>query len=133
VVRYLIAYAATALVFFAIDFVWLSTMGGFYRSQIGHLMADQPNLAVAGGFYLLYIAGIVILAISPALTSGSWSGALIAGMVMGAVAYGTYDLTNQSTLRDWPLTVTLIDVVWGTVLTGVAATAGYLASRWLAP
>lgn len=130
--KYLIAYAATAVIFFACDFVWLSTMGSFYRERAAGLFLDRPNLAIAGLFYLVYVGGIVFLAVSPALSGDSWTTALLAGLVLGLVAYGTYDLTNLSTLKNWPLAVTLVDLAWGTVLTGVAATGGFLVTRWLA-
>jgi len=131
--KYLIAYAATAVIFFACDFVWLSTMGGFYRERAAGLFLDKPNLAIAGLFYLVYVAGVVFLAVSPALASGNWTTALLAGLVLGLVAYGTYDLTNLSTLKNWPVSVSFIDLAWGTVLTGTAATGGFLVTRWLAP
>ena len=130
--KYNVAYAATAVIFFACDFVWLSTMGGFYRERAAGLFLDKPNLAIAGLFYLVYVGGIVFLAVIPALSGGGWSTALLAGLVLGLVAYGTYDLTNLSTLKNWPLAVTLVDLAWGTVLTGTAATGGFLVSRWLA-
>jgi uncharacterized membrane protein len=131
VLKYIVAYVATAVIFFACDFVWLSTMGGFYRERAAGLFLDKPNLAIAGLFYLVYVGGIVFLAVSPALSGGNWSAALLAGIVLGLVAYGTYDLTNLSTLKNWPLAVTLVDLAWGTVLTGVAATGGFLVTRWL--
>lgn len=131
--KYIIAYAATAVVFFACDFIWLSAMGGFYRERAAGLFLDKPNLAIAGLFYLVYVGGVVFLAVNPALASGNWSTALIAGLVLGLVAYGTYDLTNLSTLKNWPVSVSFIDLAWGTVLTGAAATGGFLVTRWLAP
>lgn len=127
----IIAYIATAVVFFAIDFVWLSSANGFYRSQIGDLLLEKPNLAVAGLFYVAYVAGIVVLVVMPALASGNWVSALLGGLVLGFVAYGTYDFTNLSTLKGWTLTASLVDLTWGTVLTAAAATAGYFATSFL--
>lgn len=129
----LVAYAATAIVFFALDFIWLSSALGFYRERLGGLLLDKPQLGYAAGFYLLYVAGIVALAVGPALNGGTWVNALVAGAVLGLVAYGTYDMTNLSTLRGWSLTVSLVDMAWGTALTATAATAGYLVTRWLLP
>lgn len=129
----LVAYAATAIVFFALDFIWLSSALGFYRERLGGLLLDKPQLGYAAGFYLLYVAGIVVLAVGPALNGGTWVNALVAGAVLGLVAYGTYDMTNLSTLRGWSLTVSLVDMAWGTALTATAATAGYLVTRWLLP
>lgn len=131
---YIAAYGFTALVFFALDFVWLSTMGAtFYKARMGDLMLAQPNLAVAGLFYLVYVGGIVFLAIAPALSQSSWTYALIAGAVLGLVAYGTYDFTNLATLKNWSVSMSLVDLAWGTGLTALAASAGYFATKWLFP
>ncbi|HEX4297662.1 MAG TPA: DUF2177 family protein [Devosia sp.] len=130
--RYVVAYLVTAIVFLGLDALWLTQVAlGMYRRELGALLLDQPNLVVAGLFYLLFVAGIVVLAVAPALNGGSWINALLMGAVLGLVAYGTYDITNLSTLRNWSLTVTLADLAWGTVLSAVAATAGYLAVSWL--
>ena len=129
----LTAYIATAVIFFALDFVWLSTALGMYRAQLGGLLMDQPNLPIAAVFYLLYVAGIVILIITPALREGSWWTVLLTGAVLGLVAYGTYDITNLSTLKGWPWQLSLIDMAWGTFLTATASTGGYLITKWLAP
>ncbi len=123
-------YLATTVAFFAIDFVWLSTMTSrVYQPRLGHLLATQPRLGVAAGFYLLYVLGVVALAVVPGLKEGAALGALWRGALFGLVAYATYDLTNLATLRDWPVDITLIDLVWGTVLTGAVATIGYYAGR----
>lgn len=130
-VTHLVAYAATAAVFFAIDFVWLSTVSaGFYRPRLGTLLLEQPNLLIAGLFYLFYVGGIVYFAVAPALAGGGWSKALIAGLVLGFVAYGTYDLTNLSTLRGWSWPVTFVDLAWGTALTGVAGVLGFFITQY---
>ena len=81
----------------------------------------------------VYVVGIVGLAVIPAVNGGSWTSALLAGALIGLVAYGTYDMTNMSTLKGWSLTLSLVDIAWGTVLTAVAATAGYFVTAWLAP
>ncbi len=127
---YVVAYIVTAIVFFAIDFIWLSKVAlNFYRKEIGHVLLDQPNLAPAAAFYLFYIIGIVYFAITPALASDNWVQALLAGLLLGAIAYGTYDMTNLATVKNWSLSVTVIDILWGAALTGVAATAGFFAAR----
>ena len=124
---YVIAYIVTAVVFLGLDALWLSRIAiGMYRAEIGGLMLDKPNLLIAGLFYLLYVVGIVALAIVPALRDGSWVTAAVSGAILGLVAYGTYDITNLSTLKNWSVTVTLADLAWGTALTAVSATAGYL-------
>lgn len=131
--RFVISYLSTGIVFLAIDAVWLTTMADrLYRPNIGGLLADTPNLSAAVAFYLLYVAGIVVFAVQPALLSGRWTTALLYGAFLGLVAYGTYDLTNHATMRDWPVLVTVADLIWGTLLTGLSATAGMLITRALA-
>ncbi|MCM2458144.1 DUF2177 family protein [Rhizobium sp. CG4] len=131
-VKYLAAYVATAVVFFGLDFIWLSTMTRtFYRSRIGSLLLEQPNLTAAGIFYLFYVAGIVYFGVWPALTSGNWTTALISGALLGMLAYGTYDMTNLSTLKGWSVSMTVVDIIWGTFLTGIASLSGYLVTTAL--
>ncbi len=123
----LIAYAATLVVFLALDAVWLGTIAlGLYRSRLGELLLERPNMAVAGLFYAVYVAGVVFFAVAPALQQGSWSSAVLHGAVLGFIAYATYDLTNLATLRGWPSDLALIDLAWGTLLTAASATGGYI-------
>jgi len=132
--KYGIAYLATGLSFAAIDAAWLSRMGPtFYKSQLGEMMLARPRFDAAIAFYLIYIAGIVFFAVAPAFGHGGtgWKTALGYGAVLGLFAYATYDLTNRATLSTWPWKLTLIDMAWGTFLTGAAATAGYLVTRLL--
>ena len=129
--RFVVAYIATAVVFLGLDVLWLTQVAlGMYRRELGGLLLDKPNLAVAAVFYLVFVAGIVLLAIFPALNGGSWVNALLMGAVLGLVAYGTYDITNLSTLKGWSTSLALIDLAWGTALTAVSATAGYLVLSW---
>lgn len=129
--RYLLAYLGSGVVMAILDAVWLTTVGPrLYRPAIGELLAPRANLRVAVVFYVVYVAGIVFLAVLPAVRENSVLRALTSGAVLGLVAYATYDLTNQATLRVWPLHVTLIDLAWGTFVTTAAALGGYwLASR----
>ncbi len=130
-IKYVAAYLGAGVAFAAIDAVWLTTMADrLYRPVIGPIMADKPNMVAAVAFYLIYLFGIVFLAIAPALKDGQWTRALITGAVLGLVAYATYDLTNQATLSVWSTQMTIIDIIWGTVLTASAATAGYFAASW---
>ncbi|MBS1182732.1 MAG: rane protein [Proteobacteria bacterium] len=126
-------YAAGLISFLALDAIWLGTMvPRLYKPAMGDLVADpfQPVPAVV--FYLIYAAGLAYFAIQPALLSGKWSMALISGAALGFVAYATYDLTNQATIRAWPVIITVVDLAWGTVASGVAALISYLVlSRWL--
>lgn len=127
---YLKSYAFTLIVFFGLDLLWIGLLArGFYFSQIGSLMRDNINYIAAGGFYLAYVGGIVFFAVSPALTDNSWQRAALNGFLLGLIAYGTYDMTNLATLKDWPLPMTLVDIVWGGVITSVSATIGMIIAR----
>ena len=114
------AYGYTLILFLIADAIWLSTMiPRFYRPQLESLLAPTPSFGAAMAFYFLYPIGLIILVILPALQNRySITKALLLSMLHGLVAYGTYDLTNQATLKDWPLIVTLVDTTWGGLLTG---------------
>lgn len=128
--KFLAAYAASLVVFVTIDFVWLGRMGdSFYRPAMDGLALDGFRLWPAVAFYLLYAAGVVFFAVNPALAGQSWKMAAGYGLALGLVGYGVYDLTNQATLKTWPLALTLVDMAWGSFLTGLAALAGYGAGR----
>lgn len=127
---YLKTYIATATIFFLLDYLWLTRLAGsFYRARIGPLMLDEPRLGVAAVFYVFYVVGIVIFAILPALRAESLLTAVVLGALLGCLAYGTYDITNYATLRNWPVSMVLVDIAWGAALTGVSAAVGYLAVR----
>jgi uncharacterized membrane protein len=120
---YLILYLCCALVLFPLDVIWLSTAGRtLYRREIGALLSERPNLAVALLFYLAYLAGVVVLVAAPA--QGDVVKALWTGAVLGLTAYGTYDLTNLATLRGYTTRIAVIDLAWGTFVTAVAAAGG---------
>jgi uncharacterized membrane protein len=126
VTRLLLVYAITMPIFFAIDLVWIGVVArDFYRRALGHLLSAQVNWAAAILFYLVFIAGIVFFAVRPALEAGSAARALTYGALLGFLAYATYDLTNQATMRDWPILVTVVDLAWGTVLTALVAYLSY--------
>jgi len=132
----IIAYIATALVFLGFDAIWLSTMGDrFYRPIIGSLMLDKFSAGPAVVFYLLYVLGMIIFAVSPALSSGKWTVALTYGAMFGFFAYVTYDLSNQATLKSWTTVLSVTDIAWGTFVTGMSATLGYFivtnVSKWI--
>ena len=128
--RFAIAYAATFIVFCGLDFVWLGFVAkGYYQSQVGTLLLEKPNLPVAALFYVLYIVGVLIFAVLPALETRQWSRALLYGALFGFFAYATYDLTNLATLKGWSTGLALLDLTWGAVVTGISATAGYLVTR----
>jgi len=127
-----VAYVTTALVFLAIDYVWLSQVATrFYFDRIGHLLMDKPNLAAAGLFYVLYVVGIVIFAVAPALRNESVATAIVYGALFGFFTYATYDVTNFATLRNWPVAVVVVDVAWGTFLSALSASFGYVLTRMI--
>jgi len=127
---YGVAWVATIVVFLGLDAVWLSFSASLlYRPLLGDLLRDDFLLVPAALFYLIYTAGIVVFAISPVLASGQWTAAGLRGLFLGLFGYAVYDLTNQATLQNWPAAVTVADLVWGTLLTAVAAVAGLLAAR----
>jgi len=114
-------------VFFVIDMVWLVLVAKkFYQEQIGFLMKPDINWFAAIIFYFLFIAGLVIFVISPAVEKHSWVHALIFGALFGLITYATYDLTNLATLKDWPLLVTVVDLIWGSVLASSISLITYL-------
>jgi len=130
---YLKLYAATLIAFFAIDMLWLGLAArSFYQKHLGFLLAPSPNWGAALLFYLLFVAGMVIFVLVPGLKAGSLSMTLIKGALFGLVAYAAYDLTNQATLKDWPVIVTVVDMIWGTILSTSVCAVGYAAGKWLA-
>lgn len=130
--RYLVGYVVAAVVFLALDMTWLGVIAQqLYRDEIGVLILDRPRLGPAAAFYLIYLAGVVIFAIRPALTSGRLVEALVMGAAFGFIAYATYDLTNLATLKGFSLKVTFADLAWGAFVSASAAGAGFLAARRL--
>lgn len=128
------AYLAAATAFVALDAAWLGAIAGeFYRSRLAHLLADEANLFAAAVFYAAYLAGVVYFCVLPGLARGRLAASAIRGAALGALAYGTYELTSLSFLKDWPLDVTLVDIVWGAALTSAAASAGHAAARTATP
>jgi uncharacterized membrane protein len=114
-------------VFFVIDMIWLVLVAkNFYQKQIGFLMKPDINWFAAIIFYLLFILGLVTFVISPAVEKQSWIHALLFGALFGLITYATYDLTNLATLKDWPLVVTVVDLIWGTVLAASISVITYL-------
>ncbi len=120
--RWIAAYGVGGAVFLLVDLVWLSLMGPtLYRQALGEIMSERVNTAAAVAFYVIYVGGIVFLAVQPGLKAQSVVTAVVAGAVLGLVAYATYDLSNLATLKVWSLKVTVVDIAWGTALTAVAA------------
>ncbi len=119
-------YAIALPVFFAIDMVWLGLVAKtFYREQIGYLLKPNVNWTAAIVFYLLFIAGLVVFVIAPSVEKHSWVHAVVYGAFFGLVTYATYDLTNLAMTKDWPLLVTVVDLVWGMVLSAAVSVIAY--------
>src|SRR3954466_15303447 len=112
--QYGIAYLATAAAFLGADCCWVNRAMGFYKSPLGDLLAEKPNLAAAAAFYAIYFVGIMVFAVLPAARSDGWIAAVLLGGLLGLVAFATYDLTNLATLSRWPLAVVIVDLFWGT-------------------
>jgi uncharacterized membrane protein len=124
------AYIAAAVIFAVADGIWLGLVARtFYASQLGELMRAKIAMAPAVLFYALYVAGLVVFAVLPAVEAGSWTRAALLGGFLGLVAYGTYDLTNLATLKGWPLQMSLADMAWGTIASAIAATGAYFIAR----
>ncbi len=119
-------YLIALVVFFLIDIFWLVVVARkLYQQELGYIMSPKPNWIAAGIFYLIFIGGVVFFVINPALEKNSWVYALLVGMLFGFITYSTYDLTNLATLKDWPIKITIIDLIWGTSLGGIVSTVTY--------
>lgn len=130
--KLLITYLIATLIFFAIDMIWLGLIAkGFYRDKLGFILSANVNWAAAVIFYLIYIGGILFFAVHPAMLNSSWQTALLNGAVLGMLCYATYDLTNMATIDKWPLTIVVVDIIWGTILTGSVSLFTYLATGYL--
>lgn len=130
--NFLKLYGIAFVLFMIIDLIWLGVIAkNLYQKQIGHLMADNVKWGAAILFYLLFIGGMVFFAILPAANEGEWTKALLYGALFGFMAYATYDLTNLATLKDWPIQITIIDLVWGTFLGASVSTLTYFVNTWL--
>ena len=123
-------YAIALPVFFVIDMIWLGLVAkNFYSTQIGSLMKNNVNWTAAIIFYIIFIAGLVVFVITPAIEKGSWMHALLFGAFFGLVCYATYDLTNLAIAKDWPLLVTIVDISWGAILAASVSTITYFIAK----
>jgi uncharacterized membrane protein len=117
VIKYFKLYLILLAAFFAIDMFWLGLVArSFYQQYLGFLMAPSPNWFVAVIFYLLFIVGILVFVVLPGLESGSLKATLLRAALFGLSTYATYDLTNLATIKDWPVLITVVDLLWGTFL-----------------
>jgi len=126
-------YGIATGIFFAIDMLWLGFFAkNFYKEKLGFIFTGEINWAAAVIFYLIYIGGILFFAVLPALREQNWTMALINGAVLGGLCYATYDLTNMATIKQWPLIVVVVDIIWGIVLTGGISILTYLVGTKIA-
>ena len=129
---YLKLYALTVPIFFIIDILWLGIIAkGFYRRHLEFILSPQVNWAAAAIFYLIYIAGILFFAVRPAVHSNSWGQAAVLGALFGFFTYATYDLTNLATIKNWPLVIVVVDILWGVCLCTMVAYLSFMISKWL--
>lgn len=125
-------YLISFISFLAIDMVWLGLVAkNFYSKYLGSLMSPTVNWLAAIIFYLLFIVGVVVFVVTPALKQNSWTSALFLGALFGLISYATYDLTNLATLKNWPLIVTIVDLIWGTVLSASVSLVTFFVARKL--
>jgi uncharacterized membrane protein len=130
--RFLGLYGSAMVTFLALDLLWLGVVArGFYANQLGHLMRPDVRWGAAFLFYAIYVLGIVVLAVLPALDAGSLARAAGLGALLGLVAYAAYDLTNMATLAGFPARMVAVDMIWGTVLTAAVASAAFAVGRWM--
>ena len=132
--HWIVLWLAAAVLFLAIDMVWLLWLGrSIYVTEIGDILRQPPNMAAAGSFYILYITGLMIMVIWPAFKAQSVVQGLTYGALLGLIAYGTYDLTNLAVMKGFTTKIAIIDMIWGTILTGsVAALTVLVGTRFLA-
>jgi uncharacterized membrane protein len=129
---YLKLYALTVPVFFIIDLFWLGVVArGFYQKNLKYILSPNVNWTAAIIFYLMYIAGILIFAVLPGVAKDSVRHAALWGALFGFFTYATYDLTNLALIKDWPLNIVVVDILWGAVLCTVVATLSFYIARWL--
>jgi uncharacterized membrane protein len=125
-------YLVMLIAFFAVDMLWLGLVARlFYKKYLGYLMAPSVNWYAAVIFYLLFIGGILFFVVLPGLKENSLQATLIRAVFFGLITYATYDLTNLATIREWPMAVTIVDLIWGMVLTTVVSLAGFFAAKWI--
>jgi len=131
-IYYIKLYFISLVAFFAVDMIWLGLVARtFYKKHLGYIMAPDVNWIAALIFYLLFIVGILVFVVLPGLKENSLSSTILRALLFGLITYATYDLTNLATIRDWPLTVTLVDLIWGMTLTTLVSLAGFFGGKWL--
>ena len=130
--KLILSYLLTFAVFFIIDMAWLGLIAkDLYKKYLGDFLSDQVNWTAALIFYLLFVVGFFIFAILPSVEKNSLTSAILLGALFGFFTYATYDLTNLATLKNWPLNIVFIDILWGALLTGIVSTAGFYIVKYI--
>lgn len=125
--KWLVYFAITFVVFMGIDLIWLGFVAkNIYSKYLGYLMAPRVNWVAALVFYVIFITGVLYFVIAPSLVDRDFTQLVIRAMLFGFITYATYDLTNLATVRDWPITITVIDLIWGTTLSTSVSVISYL-------
>jgi uncharacterized membrane protein len=128
----IISYVLTFVVFLMVDMLWIGVIAkNLYQKLLGGFITDKVNWTAAFIFYLIYVVGISIFAIYPAVNKGSAVNAILMGALFGIFAYATYDLTNYATLKGWPLPIVFIDILWGAVVSAIVSFSGFHIVKWL--
>lgn len=131
-IQFLRYYLVAFVVFFAIDLVWLGVVAkNMYKEHLGFIMSPNVNWVAAIGFYMVFIAGLIFFALNPAIEKNSIVYAILVGGFFGFITYATYDMTNLATLKDWPVFITVVDIIWGTVLCSLTTTVSFLVLKFL--
>ena len=131
-IYYVSFYLASLAVFFVLDMTWLGLIASsFYKKHLGYLMAPRVNWIAAIIFYLLFMLGILVFVVLPGVKEDNLQSTILRAALFGLITYATYDLTNLATINHWPLIVTIIDLVWGMVLSSIVSTAGFFLAKWL--
>ena len=128
--NYIKMYIVTLIIFFAIDIIWLGFIAkDIYKEHLGFIMGEKTNWIAAIVFYMVYIIGLIFFALNPALAKDSLLYAALVGGFFGLITYGTYDMTNLATLKDWPIFVTVVDIIWGTALCSATSSISFIILR----
>ncbi len=128
--KILLTFIITLLIFGAIDFLWLGVIAkNLYQQKLGFVMTDKVNWVAASIFYLMYIGGILYFVIFPDLDNDDWQATLFKGAILGILCYGTYDLTNMATIKNWSYEIVIIDIIWGAFLTGLTSALSFVITQ----
>ncbi len=131
-IQFIKYYSVAFVVFFAIDLVWLGVVAkNMYKEHLGFIMSPNVNWVAAIGFYMVFIAGLIFFALNPAIEKNSVMYAFLVGGFFGLITYATYDMTNLATLKDWPVFITVVDIIWGTVLCSLTTTVSFLVLKFI--